>query len=319
MAEGESLEQLEARHGEEEQELEDKIRSHVEAATAGAPKGKKAKAALEAAEREADQWRYDLTVRHQEERDALEESAGGGKGVSGGGDDAEAGKAASAEPPKAAVAAALQRSAEEEEAERAQRKKEKALKKRQGKAEQEADRRKELELERLNAGPSRRTLELVAISARLTKQRPPLKVLDVPGDGHCLYRAVGDQLRRARPELGAWTKKPDASHEDVRSLCASSLRRRREAYEAFAELNDGEDFDGYCTRVENSADWGGQLELRALADELELQIFVHRAEEAEPLIIGDVARGDPLHVTYHQFWYALGEHYNSAVSMDADE
>mmetsp|Transcript_5627 Transcript_5627/g.21285 ORF Transcript_5627/g.21285 Transcript_5627/m.21285 type:complete len:169 (+) Transcript_5627:2-508(+) len=95
MAEGESLEQLEARHGEEEQELEDKIRSHVEAATAGAPKGKKAKAALEAAEREADQWRYDLTVRHQEERDALEESAGGGKGVSGGGDDAEAGKAGS--------------------------------------------------------------------------------------------------------------------------------------------------------------------------------------------------------------------------------
>ena len=29
---------------------------------------------------------------------------------------------------------------------------------------------------------------------------------------------------------------------------------------------EGEDFEGYCQRVESSADWGGELELRALAD-----------------------------------------------------
>jgi len=94
------------------------------------------------------------------------------------------------------------------------------------------------------------------------------------------------------------------------------LRKGSENFSPFAELADGEDFEGYCSRVEKSADWGGELELRALADELCVRIVVHRADE-EPLVLGEKASAeDPqLQVAYHQHYYALGEHYNSVIPL----
>jgi len=175
-----------------------------------------------------------------------------------------------------------------------------------------------LEKEKLNAGPSQRALEREAISQQLSKQTPPLAVLEVIGDGHCLYRALADQLRRFRPDLHQWAKAPDAAHEEMRAVCARALRERRDSYEPFAELVDGEDFAGYCSRVERSADWGGELELRALADELHARILVYRADSPAPLELGEDRRGgEPLRVTYHRHWYALGEHYNSAVLAES--
>ena len=55
----------------------------------------------------------------------------------------------------------------------------------------------------------------------------------------------------------------------MRRVCADSLRKSTESYAPFAELQEGEDFEGYCHRVETSSDWGGELELRALADALQ--------------------------------------------------
>eukprot|EP00405_Crypthecodinium_cohnii_P015534 CAMPEP_0206451136 /NCGR_PEP_ID=MMETSP0324_2-20121206/19148_1 /ASSEMBLY_ACC=CAM_ASM_000836 /TAXON_ID=2866 /ORGANISM="Crypthecodinium cohnii, Strain Seligo" /LENGTH=288 /DNA_ID=CAMNT_0053920933 /DNA_START=39 /DNA_END=902 /DNA_ORIENTATION=+ len=288
MAEG--VEALKARHEEEEQELEEKIKSKLEAIANSGQKGKKLKMAQEEAEREIEQWRYELTVKHQDE---LEELGGDGNA------DEKEEKPRTPSPPK--------KTKEEEEAEKAAKKKEKAAKKREKQASKEAEKEKEKAEERRNAGPARRDLELKAIAGKLAMSKPPRRVFDVAGDGHCLYRAVADQILRYRPTVLEIAEKADA-YLDVRKACATALRARPEAYEAFAELNDGEDYAGYCSRVESSADWGGQLELRALSDELGVTIAVHRAEQ-EDLLIGDDKDGEPLHVTYHQFWYALGEHY----------
>lgn len=292
-------EALEERHDRELEELQARCDAHVEAARAAGGKGKKAKVLLEAAEREAEQWRYEVNERHQAE---LEEAEG------------SATPAAAAEPAQPVVTAA--RSPEEDEAERARRKKEKAQKKRDGKASKEAEHEEEKERERREAGPSARALELVALATQLAKCSPPLRVLEVAADGHCLYRAVGHQLRCVRPELHEWKRPAAEVHEEVRALCAGALRKRPEDYSPFAELKDSEDFGAYCDRVERSGDWGGELELRALADELRVRIRVHRAGESGPLELGRAAAGGPLQVTYHEHYYALGEHYNSVAPID---
>lgn len=298
-------EDLEARHETEKQEMKKKKQAHIEAVTASAGKGKKAKEKIEVATREAEDWEYKLHVRQQAELDLLQEHLGGG--------DASGSKAPAADV-KETSAAAESKPAEEDEAERAQRKKEKALLKKQGKANKQAEKEAEKEREKLEAGPSQRLLENLALARQLTALSPPMRVQEVAADGHCLYRSIGEQLDFVWPGSQKWKREPEHRHEEVRALCAKALRRNADDYAPFAELKDEEDFEGYCSRVEHSGDWGGHLELRAIADALRVRILVHRAEESEPLVMGD-APGAPLQVAYHQHYYDLGEHYNSILPM----
>jgi len=155
-----------------------------------------------------------------------------------------------------------------------------------------------------------------ALQLQLAECTPPMQLHEVAADGNCLYHAVGHQIRTLEPELYEWKQRPGSAHEEMRWLCASALRKRTDQYAAFAELRDGEDFEGYCARVEASCDWGGELELRALADELGARILVHRAEEREPLALGPEREGAPvLQVVFHRHFLSLGEHYNSVVPL----
>jgi len=310
-----TLEELAARHERELKGLEERSEAHI-ATVKSESKGKKAKAALSEAERQVEQWRYDLEQRQAEEHEAREKHLSGDMGINkaeDGGIVAEAD--AKVEATKKAEAEANARAAEEA---RALQKKEKGLKKRQGRAAKEAERQATIDSERAEAGPSARAVELAQLQQQLAKLAPRLKVSEVAADGNCLYRAVGDQLRRVRPDLHSWTRPPEFAHQEVRQLCAAALRRGEDGYSPFAELAEGEDFAGYCGRVENSADWGGELELRALADALQTRILVHRAGEPEPLALGPKGlSGMPLQVTYHRHYYTLGEHYNSTVPLEA--
>eukprot|EP00928_Gymnodinium_smaydae_P062376 TRINITY_DN46259_c0_g1_i1.p1 TRINITY_DN46259_c0_g1~~TRINITY_DN46259_c0_g1_i1.p1 ORF type:complete len:303 (+),score=94.63 TRINITY_DN46259_c0_g1_i1:58-966(+) len=297
----EDADAMEARHEAEEEELREKGAAHVEEARKKAGKGKKAAAAIDAAERELERWLYELHERHEQELQDRASAPGGGS--------------TAPEPPSEPPTEAS-KEAEVTEEERARRKKEKSQRKRDNRSKREEEREQEKERERLEAGPSARELELAAIAARLARLKPPQRVFEVAADGNCLYHAVGDQLRRAGYQLRSGSS---STFQEVRSLCADFLRRSPEEYAPFAELADGEDYDGYCNRVEQSADWGGELELRALADGLGAQIVVHRAEAAEPLMLGSDRNGalPPLQVAYHRHYYALGEHYNSVVPLEA--
>lgn len=292
--------ELEDRHGLELKEMETKRQAHMEAAKAAAGKGKKAKEKIEAAEREAETWEYKLKTRQQGELELLLEHLGG----SGGG---ESSAKATGYEAKEVAAAAGSPTPEEDEAERARRKKEKAMNKKQNKAGKEAARDAEKEREKREAGPSQRQLELLALTQQLAVLKPAMRIQEVAADGNCLYRSIGEQLGRTGQSR---------SYEEVRAICAKALRKREDDYAPFAELKEGEDFSAYCNRVESSADWGGHLELRALSDELAARIMVHRAEEKEPLVLGEAA-GVLLQVAYHRHYYALGEHYNSVVPRDA--
>jgi OTU domain-containing protein 6 len=140
-------------------------------------------------------------------------------------------------------------------------------------------------------------------------------IVDVPADGHCLYRAIAAQL-----SLSTTTTTTD--YRTVRNVAADGLLKHRDTLEAFCESH----YDDYIDRVRNSADWGGHLELRALCFMLHRPIIIYSTNP--PLTIGDdkddhdhdnhgaqdqAAAVEPIRLSYHLHYYALGEHYNHVV------
>ena len=65
------------------------------------------------------------------------------------------------------------------------------------------------------------------------------------------------------------------------------------------------------------AEWGGQLEIRALCCCLERRILVYSADSPVLTmgeeVVGAAAEKQPLKLAYHRHYYALGEHYNSVT------
>lgn len=107
------------------------------------------------------------------------------------------------------------------------------------------------------------------------------------------------------------------------SKCADSLLAHEADFSPFCEYTDEiPDFAAYVERVRSSADWGGHLELRALCIALRRPIHVYRAHAAEPLVIDEQGcndGNDPIRLSYHLSYYALGEHYNQVVEKEASD
>ena len=78
-------------------------------------------------------------------------------------------------------------------------------------------------------------------------------------------------------------------------------------------------FKTYCSDMETTSAWGGQVEIRALANVLKSPVEVIQAE-GPAIVVGeefkDVSEG--LVVTYHRHMFGLGEHYNATKKAAAD-
>jgi len=69
--------------------------------------------------------------------------------------------------------------------------------------------------------------------------------------------------------------------------------------------------------VELSSEWGGQLEITAIAHASRRCIAVHSADA--PLLLTGAeyeGNGPRLQLAYHRHYYGLGEHYNALVPAD---
>ena len=202
---------------------------------------------------------------------------------------------------------------------------EKKLKKKEAAKQKEIERERRIEQENASAGPSRRVLEIEAM-ATLYLTPNKLRIQDVDADGNCLYRAVGEQAVR----LGL-VPNDEAGYLQMRELCASTLLKERSEYEPFAELDHdpnhlAKDFEEYVDHVRNTSTWGGQLELRALSHGLKVPVVVFSAE-GPPLTMGQeyetngsgvensYEKKKAVLVSFHRYYYALGEHYNSVVPL----
>ncbi|KAF3816099.1 OTU domain-containing protein 6A [Mirounga angustirostris] len=137
-----------------------------------------------------------------------------------------------------------------------------------------------------------------------------LELKDIPADGHCMYRAIQDQLVFS------------VTVESLRSRTADYMRKHVDDFLPFFTDPDSsdsysrEEFLSYCDEIVRSPSWGGQLELRALSHVLQTPIEVIQADSPAIVIGGEYTR-KPLTLVYLHYACNLGEHYNSVRPLEA--
>lgn len=163
-------------------------------------------------------------------------------------------------------------------------------------------------------------------------KRLNLKEVEVNPDGHCLYSAIAMQLDESgvglRPDPKRITLPPPTQsrietvsspqHDGfraVRAVTADFIEDHREDYEAFME----EPFDQYTRKVKLTAEWGGQLELQAIARAYGVDVNVIQADGRIEKIEGgetedeEESRKRAIWLAYYRHTYGLGEHYNALM------
>ncbi|XP_030532550.1 OVARIAN TUMOR DOMAIN-containing deubiquitinating enzyme 5 [Rhodamnia argentea] len=199
----------------------------------------------------------------------------------------------------------------------------KSLKRREKRAQQEAAREQRIQEEQQNI-VSDRMLE----NEKLEKKLEPLGLttIEIKPDGHCLYRAVENQLALLSGGSSPFT------YQELREMIAAYMRAHTPEFLPFflsentvegdSEKSVAEKFENYCKEVESTAAWGGQLELGALSHCLKrhIKIFSGSFPDVE---MGKEYQSDggsglsdsSIMLSYHRHAYGLGEHYNSVVPV----
>ena len=136
-----------------------------------------------------------------------------------------------------------------------------------------------------------------------------LQEKEIRADGHCLYSAVADQLEQLGIPLGsAPGAKPDVPYKAVRSVAAEYIEKHGDDYAPFLE----EPLDAYVHKVRDTGEWGGQLELMALAKVYDTDINVLQDfSRVERIESGSNDTSKTMWLGYYKHGFGLGEHYNS--------
>ncbi|KAJ5476585.1 hypothetical protein N7475_002314 [Penicillium sp. IBT 31633x] len=161
-----------------------------------------------------------------------------------------------------------------------------------------------------------------------------LKEIEVTPDGHCLYSAVAKQLDESglglRPDPSRIVLQPATQsridtvaspqhdgYRAVRAVTADFITEHKEDFEAFME----EPLESYTRKIKLTAEWGGQLELQAIARAYGVDINVVQSDgRMEKVESGDSDSFDEeekrrrvIWLAYYRHTYGLGEHYNALV------
>ncbi|CAG8327562.1 unnamed protein product [Penicillium salamii] len=159
-----------------------------------------------------------------------------------------------------------------------------------------------------------------------------LKEVEVTPDGHCLYSAVAKQLDESglglRPDpsrivlqsstqsrIDTVASPQHDGYRAVRAVTADFITEHKEDFEAFME----EPLDSYTRKIKLTAEWGGQLELQAIARAYGVEINVVQSDgRMEKIESGETFDEEEKHkrviwLAYYRHTYGLGEHYNALV------
>lgn len=163
------------------------------------------------------------------------------------------------------------------------------------------------------AQPDRRASERAAME-RAFKENS-LREKDIEPDGHCLFSAVADQLGVVGIEVAPTPSAAAPAYKVVRRTAAEYMTKHADDFAGFLEEPVGE----YAARIRDTAEWGGELELSALARAYGVEIRVvqdGRTEVVAPFEDGEGEGGrKTLWLAYYRYGYGLGEHYNSLRSV----
>lgn len=141
---------------------------------------------------------------------------------------------------------------------------------------------------------------------RKTFEAHGLAEKDIEPDGHCLFSAVADQLAQNGVSLDK--EEDEAEYKAVRRAAAGYMAEHGDDFAPFLE----DDLAEHVAAIRDTAEWGGQPELTALARRYGVEIRVVQDGRTER--IGEEegkGSGKTLWLAYYRHGYGLGEHYNS--------
>jgi OTU domain-containing protein 6 len=325
------MEELKAKHKKELKTFEADKRIALKKIKGTAGKGKKGKEALAEAEAEWDAKLRALEEKHQHEiQDLTNKTLGTDTEVnvantaethadSGDGSIVVPSSIGQEEVQQQQQQQQLRQEEQDEEAIARQKKLEKKLRKKKNALAKQKEKEEQIAKEMAEA-PNLRQIEMNAIM-ELHLNKNDLDIEEVAADGNCLYRAIAKQMEYLSGSQNQF------DYIQIRQLCAQELDDNRHEYEPFADLTEMKvsSFDEYVEKVRESNEWGGHLELRALAHKLKRTILIYSTEglleivgfEKQQLdddVDEDIGMKQVIRLSFHRQYYALGEHYNSVIS-----
>ena len=131
----------------------------------------------------------------------------------------------------------------------------------------------------------------------------------IRSDGHCLYAAIADQLIQKGVEItGSGNLATEPAYRIVRHKAADYISYHASDFSSFLE----EDLEDYVVKIKDTGEWGGELELSALAREYNIEINVLQGNgRVEKIVGGPESYKNPIWLAYYRHSFGLGEHYNS--------
>ncbi|ETI25164.1 hypothetical protein G647_04537 [Cladophialophora carrionii CBS 160.54] len=152
----------------------------------------------------------------------------------------------------------------------------------------------------------------------ISAMRELMKKLDlsetlIRPDGHCLFSACAHSmpLDLLVSQTGQAGKEP---YQHVRYAAAEFMERHPDDFAAFME----EPLESYVRKIRDTAEWGGELELQAIARSYNVDINVLRADgRVEKISSGSDSKEDaePVWLAYYRHSFGLGEHYNALKKL----
>lgn len=130
-----------------------------------------------------------------------------------------------------------------------------------------------------------------------------LDIVEVEGDGNCLFRAVAHQIYL-----------DESKHSELRTACVEHMKKHRERFEHFCTTK----FDEHLRRMALPSTWGDDLEIRALEEICDRPFYIYSPDStkdmmpmpmntnfSESMNVKDVV---PVKLSYHG-----RSHYNSVA------
>ncbi|KAH8911063.1 cysteine proteinase [Coniochaeta sp. PMI_546] len=143
---------------------------------------------------------------------------------------------------------------------------------------------------------------------------------EVAPDGHCLFAAFADGLRAngIEPSSKALVRTEEKAkvlpYRVVRTVAAGYMADHGDEFAGFLE----EPLEEYVAKIRDTAEWGGQLELTALANAYGVEVRVVQDGRTEVIAPTEAVDGEKkvVWLAYYRHGYGLGEHYNSLMRKE---
>lgn len=143
--------------------------------------------------------------------------------------------------------------------------------------------------------PDQRQQELSSMKEQLARHR--LAETLIRPDGHCLYSACAHSLPSDLP----------LDYKSVRRAAATFIATHPDDFAPFME----EPVQSYIHKIKDTAEWGGHLELQAIASAYHVAINVLHANGNIDKITPEQTPTEEIWLSYYRHSFGLGEHYNA--------